>query len=99
MKQRGPEHIKDIIKSILAPKNPKAQEQSEVFAAWAKTANKKILAHTRLNSIRKNELVINVDSSAWLYQLNLGKVKISKKLNKFLGKEQTIKLYFRLGEV
>ena len=101
MKQARPEHIKNIIGHILGDRGLRlAEEQSEISLAWSKAVGKKISAHTKLSSIKKDRLVVSVDSSSWLYQLNLEKEKISKRLNKLLAKkEEPLKIYFRLGEV
>ncbi len=100
MKPAGPQHIKSVISHIF--NNPGlglTQEHNKIAAAWEKAVNKKILAHTKLSAIRKNRLAVSVDSSGWLYQLNLEREKISKKLNKLLGEDSDLKIYFRLGEI
>lgn len=100
MGKSSPEHIKNIIGQVLGAQGLNlSEEQNKISSAWAKVVNKKILAHTKLGGIKKNKLVVSVDSSSWLYQLNLEKERISKKLNKLLGKEGFLKIYFCLGEV
>lgn len=100
MGKTNPEHIKNIIGHVLGEKGLcQANEQSQVSSAWVKVAGKKAASHTRISSAKKNKLVISVDSSGWLYQLNLDKEKIGKKLNKILGEEEPLKIYFRLGEI
>jgi predicted nucleic acid-binding Zn ribbon protein len=100
MVRASPEHIKNIIGHILGGEGLRqANEQNRISSAWAKAVGKKTLAHARISSARENKIVVIVDSSGWLYQLNLDKEKISKKLNAALGKEEPFKIYFRLGEV
>lgn len=100
MKSAGPQHIKSVINHIFGnPNSCLTQEHNKIAVAWEKAVSKKILAHTKLTSVRKDKLVVSVDSSSWLYQLNLEREKISSKLNKLLGLGGSLKIYFRSGEI
>lgn len=100
MPKTAPVHIKSIINNMLSGGGLSlSEEQNKVLDAWGKTVDKKILTHTKLKSLKKDKLVIGVDSSGWLYQLNLEKEKISKKLNQRLKSKMPLKIYFRLGEI
>lgn len=92
------EVIKDTIDRIMQEwqeqrKRP-AGDNPEVLLK--KILTKKELGHVRFNYLRKGTLNINVDSSAWLYQLNLRRENLLAKLGK---QSKTIKdIRFRLGE-
>lgn len=92
------EGIKSILSSVL--KDMTRQRQGLDFekaqSAWARAAGPQAVRHTKLVHLTKDKIQVNVDSSAWLYQLNLKKQSITKMLSKQLNIKE---LSFRLGDI
>ncbi len=93
------ERIKDTIKGIMEDwkvKKPKKSDD-DPEGLLKKILSKRELAHIKLHYFKKGILGLNVDSSSWLYRLNLDKEGLLLKLNQ---KNNTIKdIRFRIGEV
>lgn len=93
------EPIKDtielVIRDLLTKKTGIANEGPE---AWLrKVLTKKELGHIKFHYLRKGILGLSVDSSAWLYSLNLKKEVLLAKLNKC---SQAIKeIRFSIGDL
>lgn len=91
------EKIQDTVQIIMRSleKKKNACAQDDVDAVLNKYLTKKEIGHIKHNHFAKGVLTIVVDSSAWLYQINL------KKENLLVGlkeKNNQIKdLRFRLG--
>ncbi|MBL7068613.1 MAG: DUF721 domain-containing protein [Candidatus Omnitrophica bacterium] len=91
--------IKDITGKIIkeiAEKNLTKKERVE--DAWQKAAEKRFWPHTQPASFIRKRLVVNVDSSGWLYELTMSKWKITSKLSKIL-KDDFRELQFRIGKI
>lgn len=92
------ESIKDTVASVmqgLAEKKGAGAGFPE--DAVKKVLTKKELTHIKVKYFKKGVLGIDVDSSVWLYALNLKKEALTKKLAAI---ESAIKdIRFRLGEV
>ena len=81
------DELKDILKDVwqdLARKQ-KDQDGDKVQAAWDKIVGPKASAHTRIVYLTKDKIRVNVNSSAWLFALNLKKESIKDALKKTLG--------------
>ena len=93
------EQIKDTIASVIG--NLVAKKQGEVGGGpeglLKKALTKKELGHIKFNYFKKGVININVDSSSWLYSLNLKKEELLEKLGKESSKIKDIR--FRIGEV
>jgi len=101
MKGSKPTPIKSVlgkaIQSIIDSKKNTVSEE-EIQQVWEQAAGKEASRHSHPIRIKENVLVVNVDSSIWIYQLNLNKQKIEKELNKLLKREQLITITLRAGE-
>jgi predicted nucleic acid-binding Zn ribbon protein len=86
---------KDIIKNLSKERHSK---EDRIKEAWEKAAGKKFCAHAQPVSFRKKRLVVNVDSSGWLYELTMRKQKIVSRLRKML-KDDFRELQFRIGRI
>lgn len=92
------DEVKDVIKDVLhslfeKQKNLNFHKTNEV---WEKIIGPKASKHTQIVYLTKDKIRVNVDSSAWLYDLNLKKERIQKELNKRLKIHD---VRFRLGSV
>ena len=85
----------DLVLQELAAKNPHALGVGP--EEWLKKALTKELGHIKVKYFSKGILGINVDSSVWLYMLNLKKGELLAQGQKeFLGLKN---INFRIGEV
>jgi predicted nucleic acid-binding Zn ribbon protein len=79
----------------------KKEKIGRIKEAWKEALDKKALAHTQPAAYKAKRLVVNIDASAWMYELNLQKQEIKKKLNEKLGKDgiNINEIIFRIGEI
>ena len=96
-----PQLIKGILKSIIEQlKKKTAFEDNEIIEAWNKAVGKKIKLHTKLISFKKHDLIVNTESSSWLFELQTNhKGKILKSLKKTLGEDKIKDIRFKVGEI
>ena len=62
------DEIKEVVKKVigdLSEKNP--DQQNVIQNQWDQILNPQELMHTRISELKKNQLIVNVDSSVWLY--------------------------------
>jgi len=92
------EHIKETVRAVFKEWHDKEKQGScdEVAAALKKVLAKKALEHVKLYNFRKGVLSIRVDSSSWLYYLNLQKEDILNKLHRGCAPVKDIR--FSLGD-
>ncbi len=100
MKKEGPIQISEILKTTIK----KAEEQKkgllseeEAQDAWRTAAGASAVKHTKIKRFTKTTLIIDVDSPTWIYQLNIDREKIEKRLNRQLKRKPPIKIRFRAG--
>jgi len=91
------EAIKDIITDVIHGLKTKKRAKDKPEFLLKRALSKKELGHVKFRYLRKGILGITVDSSGWLYQLNLQKPGLLAKLGK---KSQAIKdIRFYIGEI
>ena len=92
------EQIKDIVSQVIANiSSGKPGVQSKIQRVWQNLCDKKTAQHTAIAGLQKGSLVINVDSPAWLFQMNLQKRKILEKLKEEIPELSHI--HFKIGKV
>jgi hypothetical protein len=79
---------------ILAAKQKVSAKENPAFV-FDKIFSKETLKHVKFGYFKKGLLCIYVDSSSWMFQLNLEKDKLLGQFNKHQSKIKEIK--FRLG--
>jgi len=92
--------IKGIVQGVLKGwKKDKVFKKDLIEKAWRKIAGKKAMKHTKIASLRSGRLIIEVDESAWIYQLSMKKHDLLKSMNEVLEKKDIpIKeIQFRIG--
>ena len=87
--------IKEIISSLSSER---FSRQERVKRAWHRATEKRFWPHAQPVSFRKKRLVVNVDSSGWLYELTMKKKNISARLQRIL-KDDFKELQFRIGKI
>ncbi len=92
------DEIKDVLHIVFQDlmKKQKGMDFQKTLDVWKRVVGPKAYAHTKIVYLTKDKMRVNVNSSAWLYELNLKKERIQREMNKVL-KIQEVK--FRLGEV
>jgi len=93
------ERLKDTIDALMAGLSEKnAGARGDNPEQWLKKAlTKKELGHIKVKYFSKGILGLSVDSSAWLYILNLRKEELLKKLKQENSGLKNIN--FRIGEI
>lgn len=88
--------IKDLLTPVLRDLEKKvcSQDPEELLK---KALTKKDLGHIKFNYFKKGVLSVSVDSSAWLYKLNLDKKQLLTKLAKESSGIKDVR--FRIGAV
>ena len=90
--------IKDIIPQVIEKiSHKKPQEQIEIQRVWQNIIEKKAAEHTAISGLKGGELMVSVDSSAWLFQMNAIKHKLLKSLRELEPGIQQIS--FKIGKV
>ena len=101
MKQ-SPSSIKDVLGAVISSISGEKKEKIDrIRQAWDKILDKKAQKHVRLASFKTGRLVVNVDSSAWMYELNLRRQQLKKDLNKILTPAGIAvdEIILRIGEI
>jgi predicted nucleic acid-binding Zn ribbon protein len=93
--------IKDVIKDVIKAWSGEARgsSQEEILKMWEGACGRSLAAHSKPVSFRSSRLTVNVDSSAWLYELTLCKRDILKRLQRKFKKKPLKELQFRIGEI
>ena len=96
-----PEPIKDVVKNIITTwgKEATSFNEDQIARIWEGVAGSRLAKHSKPVSFKAARLVVNVDSSAWLYELTMQRPEILKKLKKKFIKKPLKELQFRIGEV
>ena len=92
------DNIKDILNNIvgdIAAKNPNIQ--SKVDDIWKNVLEEQDLKHTKLLDLKDGVLYIVVDSPAWLYQIQIKKRKILKRMQDEIPEIKRIQL--KVGKI
>lgn len=95
----GVSPIRDITKEVIKNlSGEKRLRQEKIKDAWRKAAGERFGGHSQVASFREKRLVVNVDSSAWLYELSMRKKELAGRLKERLGADFE-ELQFRIGAV
>jgi len=91
------EAIKDIVGDVIGKLQAKKSAKDAPELLLKEALLKKESAHANFRYLRKGILGVTVDSSGWLYHLNLQKAGLLAKLGK---KSKAIKdIRFYIGEI
>ena len=99
--QGGPEAIGPIVRDILSRLGLKELSvSSRVFEVWNSAVGEVVAAHAQPHSLREGTLIVRVDSSVWLAQLErFRKRQIRDNVNRELPYPMVKKIVFRMGEL
>ncbi len=90
--------VKTVLNSVFEGlmKKQKQVDFKKTQQVWEGVVGPRASTHTRIVYLTKEKIRVNVDSSAWLYELNLQKQRIAKELKEALNIED---IKFRLGDI
>lgn len=90
--------IGSVIDQILGTKRPKtAAGVARVFQLWERAVGEIIAANARPAAFKDKILLVHVNSSPWLHQLQFLKEEIIKKVNAALIDESIDDIKFKIG--
>ena len=91
--------LEDIVKNIISGMGGRTRlGEEEILKAWKEAAGVRASRHSRPKSFKGAILIVNVDSSGWLYELTVGKKEILKRLGERLKGKAIKDIRFRIGE-
>jgi predicted nucleic acid-binding Zn ribbon protein len=98
--QNFPVPIGPTVEKVLSEAGlNKLVQARRVFQLWNKVVGPSIKRHAQPRSLRHGTLIVNVDSSVWLAQLDrYFKKRLKEKLNREVGKPLVKKIVFVSGE-
>ena len=95
-----PEKVSDVLSRLLK-ESPIGHDMDhvEIYAVWRNTVDAETVRHTRVIGVRANTLIVEVDSSPWLYELdNFRKHTLLGTLRRSLKKTRIVDINFRIGQ-
>jgi len=98
---KRPTQIKEILKKTIEAIEKEGEKRplkEEIEKAWEEAAGKQAARHSQPKRIKENILTVTVDSPTWIYQLDLNKEKIEKKITKLLNEKKQLTIRLRVGE-
>ena len=103
MRKSTTPHISQAIKEVfedIDKINPTGPSKTDILSAWHKVAGPKAAKHTSPAALKDKTLLVNVDSTVWMYHLRLKEAVLLKKIDRLLKlKGQNIqRIRFRAGE-
>jgi predicted nucleic acid-binding Zn ribbon protein len=93
-------HIGDIINHVLKTCRRDCDgDLSQVWSLWDAAVGDVIAKNARPEAFKGKLLLVNVNSSAWMHQLQFLKKDMIEKINTALGKELVQDIKFKIGPV
>jgi hypothetical protein len=93
-------HIGDIINGVLKTCRRDCDEElSQVWSLWESAVGDVIAKNTRPEAFKGKLLLVLVNSSPWMHQLQFLKKDIINNVNQALGKELVQDIKFKIGPV
>ncbi|MFA5260979.1 MAG: DUF721 domain-containing protein [Candidatus Omnitrophota bacterium] len=90
------EEIKNIIHNVIGHLSERQSNKDKgLFDLWEQLLDEKEKKHVRLSGLKSGTLYVNVDSSAWLYQMKLKRIEILGRIQKEFPDIQ--KMYIKIG--
>ncbi len=99
---RKTSHISETIKEVfenISKTDTAGTSKDDILSAWQRAVGVKAAKHSSPVGLKDKTLIVNVDSTVWIYQLRLKEADILKKMRKQLKKPGVEKIRFRAGEI
>jgi predicted nucleic acid-binding Zn ribbon protein len=91
-------HIRNILEDVLKPYQSGPDfELKEVWRLWDEAVGETIAQNARPAAFKGKLLVVHVNSSTWIHQLQFLKNDMIAKLNADLGKPLISEIKFKIG--
>jgi len=103
--QQKASSIKNILEAVVSKMSGEKKDKAEQLRiAWEAVVTKEMGRHSKVANFKSKRLIVNVDSSAWMYEINLHKQQIKTDLNKNLAgrniNDEAVKeIILRVGEI
>ena len=94
-----PDSVGNIVAQVLEEIKKKKGKEVNIVDAWKEVAGRKTLRHTRPATFKAGVLVVDVESASWLYELNISKPHLLRKMKKKFSDGSLRELRFRLGAI
>lgn len=89
----------EVVKNLFTRwETEKVLTKEDVEIYWEKAAGVDAVKHSRPAALRKEVLMVVVDSSPWMQALVMRKRQILKELRKYLGRNKLSDIHFKIGE-
>ncbi|MCM8778217.1 MAG: DUF721 domain-containing protein [Candidatus Omnitrophica bacterium] len=92
------EPLQIIVSRVMHHLREKSKKE-DIFKLWKKAVGKRVAQHTKPVYFHSGVLVVNVDKTGWLYELNILKPFLFRKLKRFITNTNLKEIKFRIGEV
>jgi len=76
-----------------------ALTEERMRTVWERAAGARAATHSAPVSLRRARLIVNVDTSSWLYELTMRRPEIMRRLGGKIGGRAVKTIQFRIGEV
>jgi len=91
-------HIRNVLDDVLKPfRSEPGFELKKVWDLWDDTVGETIAQNARPAAFRGKFLLVHVNSSSWIHQLQFLKKDMIIKLNAALGKPLIEEIKFKIG--
>ncbi len=88
MKKKNDQQIKDVLKQMVSSNRwDEKLNRVKIQDVWAKAMGETVAKYTRHVTLRKNSLVLLIDSAPLKQELAYSKDKIMKNINEELGED------------
>jgi len=92
------EDLKSIVHKVIGQMSSNSGgDGHRIEEVWPAVVGERAAAHTRVAGLQKRTLVVYVDSPAWLYQMNLKRLKTLQQVKDKVGTVD--KIYFKIGKI
>ena len=94
-----PERLSDVLGRLIKSSALGHDfEHMEIYSVWRRVVDGEVVRHTRVVGVKANKLIIEVDSSPWLYELSsFRKRGLLDDLKRNLKKTRILDIEFRIG--
>ncbi|RLI67678.1 MAG: hypothetical protein DRP02_14075 [Candidatus Gerdarchaeota archaeon] len=96
-----PQLFKDVVGEVI--EQIKGEDREDIYRIWKENIPPIVQKHSKLQEVKKDKkkirLIVAVDSSPWLYNLNFNKKEWKNKIEKELGNRFLIEIKFRIGNL
>jgi predicted nucleic acid-binding Zn ribbon protein len=98
MGKKTPEPIGDVLKNVVERlSQAKSKDINKIYSYWSTIVGEGFSRHSLPASLKRGTLLVNIEDSAWFYQMNLQKERLLAALQKKIGKQKVRRLQFRIG--